>query len=194
SLAFASDGTSNTAAFSEKICSNAQGTAAGTVTVPCTKVKGGMTRSDTGPVIYVSGSPKPDACLTGAYGTDRTELVSAAEIWNGQILADGRSLNCGFHTVLPPNSPSCGHGASGGGAGGWGISSVTSNHRGGVNLTMLDGSVHFIADGIDCGNLAGIQGGHQEGTNTSPCNSGASNYGVWGAMGTPQGGESKGIE
>lgn len=43
---------------------------------------------------------------------------------------------------------------------------------------MMDGSVRFVSDTIDTGNLNDYQ-----------ATSGKSPYGVWGAMGTPQGGE-----
>ncbi|MBR6387675.1 MAG: DUF1559 domain-containing protein, partial [Thermoguttaceae bacterium] len=53
-----------------------------------------------------------------------------------------------------------------------------SNHSGGVNVGMLDGSVRFVSETIDCGNLNAYQ-----------VTAGKSPYGVWGAMGSPQGGE-----
>ncbi len=44
---------------------------------------------------------------------------------------------------------------------------------------MADGSVRFVSDTIDCGDLSAVS---TKGTGKSP-------YGVWGAMGTPAGGE-----
>ncbi|MCF0233890.1 MAG: DUF1559 domain-containing protein [Thermoguttaceae bacterium] len=77
-----------------------------------------------------------------------------------------------FHAVLPPNSPMC-----------TAFLSVfllppTSYHSGGVNAAMADGSVRFISDTIDCGDTTAFR----------PA-SGKSPYGVFGAMGTPSGGE-----
>lgn len=60
----------------------------------------------------------------------------------------------------------------------WGIYSSSSFHPGGANALVLDGSVHFIPETINTGNLAAPQ-----------VSSGASPYGVWGALGSMNGGE-----
>lgn len=89
-----------------------------------------------------------------------------------------------FHTVMPPNGPSCGND--------WGdtlISSPTSYHSGGVNGVMGDGSVRFISDTIDTGDLSYPISLNPAGvTNLRPV-AGKSPFGVWGAMGTINGGE-----
>jgi prepilin-type processing-associated H-X9-DG protein len=61
---------------------------------------------------------------------------------------------------------------------------ATSYHSGGVNVCFGDGTVHFVSNTIDCGN----QGYY---IFTEP--SGESPFGVWGAIGTIDGGESKSL-
>ncbi len=93
--------------------------------------------------------------------------------------------NCFFaavSTILPPNSAVC-----------WmtegsasphlmaGIWTSTSDHTGGVQVGMSDGSVRFVSDNIDTGNLGAVAPAGNSGI-MSP-------YGVWGAMGSKSGGE-----
>jgi len=183
-----SDGTSNTIGMSEKLCSNSTGVDT-TIGPADFTVKGGFT-SGGNATPYNGGPVIPQRCLDNAYNTtDRTILAGAFATWSGQLLGDARPANTAFHTVLPPNSPSCGHALSGGG-GGWGVFSASSNHTGGVNGMMMDGSVHFISDTVNTGNLSLTQGGMPTAANPTFANPGKSNYGVWGALGTPAAGES----
>jgi prepilin-type N-terminal cleavage/methylation domain-containing protein/prepilin-type processing-associated H-X9-DG protein len=89
--------------------------------------------------------------------------------------ADGAISYSGFTTNLPPNNPSCIQQSD------WnnGTAPPTSNHTGGVNAALADGSVRFIRDSINTGDL----------TNPGLNLSGPSPYGVWGALGTRAGGE-----
>jgi prepilin-type processing-associated H-X9-DG protein len=87
-----------------------------------------------------------------------------------------------INTVLPPNSPSCSVGApETNTCGSWGIFSAQSYHSGGVNVSMLDGSVRFVSDTINA---------ETAGSALSQKLDGESDFGIWGAMGTPNGGES----
>ena len=162
-LAAVIDGKTNTVALSER----AYG-------VNGNFIRGGVAEG------YPSINTNPAACLAsvnsqGAYLTTGNQEAGAR--WN-----DGYAVWTSFNTVLPPNSPSCCQSANGTSScdNSGGVFSVTSYHPGGVNASMLDGSVRFVSEQIDTGNTAlpeivGVG---------SP-----SNYGVWGKMGTINGGE-----
>jgi prepilin-type processing-associated H-X9-DG protein len=92
---------------------------------------------------------------------------------------DARILYTAFNAIMPPNSPSCTIGTVENNEGG--LYAASSNHSTGVNCGYVDGSVHFITNNVNTNGLpAGLQGKRPQGP---------SNYGVWGALGTPSGGE-----
>jgi len=103
--------------------------------------------------------------------------AGGSNAWRGMLPFDGRAANGRFTTVIPPNGPSCTYDKKSGDA--WGVYSPSSNHPGGVNGLYLDGSVHFVPETIDCGNLGS---GRDKQV-------GQSDFGVWGAIGTPSGNE-----
>lgn len=85
-----------------------------------------------------------------------------------------------FSTIMPPNGPSCGASYNNGSS--WAIG-PSSYHSGGVNVVRVDGSVSFISETIN-----NITAGYD--TGTARCKtSGKSDYGVWGALGSKDGGE-----
>ncbi|MDO5581503.1 MAG: DUF1559 domain-containing protein [Planctomycetia bacterium] len=94
---------------------------------------------------------------------------------------EGRSPCAYFQTVLPPNSPTCS-----GGIDQRGTTSVSSYHSGGVNVLLVDGSVKFVSETVECGDQTYVP--------TSSHNpdkiGGLSPFGVWGAMGSIAGCES----
>ncbi|MBO7679853.1 MAG: DUF1559 domain-containing protein, partial [Thermoguttaceae bacterium] len=93
--------------------------------------------------------------------------------------------------IIPPNGPSCARATLSTGYAP-AISAANSRHAGGVNAAMLDGSVRFISDGVDTGDLNSFgSGGSTDILAGLAPSSGKSPFGVWGAMGTPAGGESK---
>jgi len=125
----------------------------------------------------ISGTnTNPSTCFTTAgRGTYITPNVQSDRPL-GSLWHSGQFAFCAFNAVLPPNSPSCmndNYGDS------WGLFSASSYHPGGVNALMGDGAVRFINATIDTGDLT-----HAEVTG------GQSPYGVWGALGTKDGGES----
>ncbi|MDR0609820.1 MAG: DUF1559 domain-containing protein [Planctomycetaceae bacterium] len=196
-LSIITDGTSNTVLASEHNCG------------------GGMPndlRSGVHNVsgVFHSGSRllNPQICLT-------TDLNGSSEILNGiedtfpgspgAVVATGWSNNTGgyswldsgtffitFQTILPPNAPSCSEtNVANGFQNNRTLVPATSNHSGGVNLVLCDGAVRFISNTIDVGSELNLPPG---GTTSAPeAPTANSRYGVWGAMGTPQGKESKSL-
>lgn len=130
------------------------------------------------PSIWNNSVTNPAPCLTQRDTADMGYLPSSAQIysWRGMVYSDGRIAVSGFTTVTPPNSQSCAQNSTGDNA--WGIFPPTSHHAGGVNACFGDGSVSFISDSIDC-----------NGSNQDSVKSGPSPYGVFGAIGSPNGGE-----
>jgi prepilin-type processing-associated H-X9-DG protein len=102
--------------------------------------------------------------------------------WRGHRFLDGRMVHNGFVTIIPPNGPSCSSGSDDT----YAIMPPSSNHTGGVNACLADGSVQFVSETVHTDNLDGGVGGNQVTSGPSP-------YGVWGALGTAAGGESKSL-
>ena len=164
-----SDGTSNTIAMSEHNITDFD--------VTTTSASNRIEKAE-GTAISISGiATNPGECvavLNGKYYADGTQ-VKGRTGWNW---TDGQIEKIGFTTVLPPNGPSCIHDGNTAGDGTTTIMSPSSNHPGGVNAVRADGSVSFISETINTGNLGAA----------SPTG-GESPYGVWGALGSKNGKE-----
>lgn len=161
-LEFCTDGTSNTIGVAEGCSGDNRETS----------VKGGVALVG---AMWDGNNSRPGPCLSNGYkANDRTQVVETTDTWRGTFWYDGRTQSAGFSTNVPPNSVLCAWSNSYP----WIAGGASSYHSGGVNAAMMDGSVRFISDTIDTGNL-----------NSYQVSSGKSPYGVWGALGTPQGGE-----
>ncbi|MDO5566109.1 MAG: DUF1559 domain-containing protein [Planctomycetia bacterium] len=81
-----------------------------------------------------------------------------------------------FSTILPPNAPSClsaGNDRV--------LQSITSYHAGGANVSLYDGAVRFIPNSINT---------VRDDVSTPMVKDyGVSDFGIWGAMGSVNGGE-----
>lgn len=174
---FCTDGLSNTIAISEAVIEP----------MPNSKhVKGG---------VFIKASPDSNTPIgkcgfaavaepgsrTMLNSSAPTVTIGATDIGSNQRGCrawDSRLVYSGFHTVLPPNFPSCSHNDTAAPENTFGIYAAASNHPGGVNACLHDGSVRFIQETID------FNGGTENAKTTGP-----SSYGVWGALGTPAGKE-----
>ena len=190
-----SDGTSNTIAVAEKCIGQMWGagntaTWGSNATRPGLPVKRGLVVNRAiavaGPGNAVSADPAatPTAIPINCFGAavvDQTRRgflsVAAVGEIGGVRWADGIAAFSTFSTILPPNSPSCT--PDSGDPQGRVLSSASSEHTGGVNALRFDGSVSFISETIHHGDL-----------NLIPVRTGRSPYGVWGALGSIDGGES----
>jgi len=109
------------------------------------------------------------------------QLPVTEEPFRGGYWMDSRTGFTGFITNNPPNSPNCvDHGIDGHVA-------AQSYHFGGVNVGMMDGSVTFISDTIDCGDNT-VEMVVSTDWQGEPLHM-KSPYGVWGALGTRSCGE-----
>ncbi|MDO4586365.1 MAG: DUF1559 domain-containing protein [Planctomycetia bacterium] len=169
------DGTSNTIAVAEGALAT---------TAQSRKVKGDVA-VDTGLRI-------PNDCRSKVVAGNNN-VLSGTSFRNeapGQSHTDGRPGIMTFQTILPPNSPSCATDAHPGW--GWTFMSASSNHSGGVNGLRGDGSVSFYSDTIDAGdqNYDVMAGGTTDYPSNNQDPTGRSPFGVWGALGSIDGGES----
>ncbi|MCC7333898.1 MAG: DUF1559 domain-containing protein [Pirellulaceae bacterium] len=125
-------------------------------------------------------SSSPGVCYAQLDLNNPRQYAPTADVmaWGAVRWVHGSISWTGFNTVLPPNGPACAELSNDSHTGGQ-AHPPTSNHTGGVVLAMGDGSVRFVSEVIDTGNLY-----------AAPVTTGGpSPYGVWGALGSKDGGE-----
>jgi prepilin-type processing-associated H-X9-DG protein len=174
-------GTSNTLLFAECVIGNNHGGR----NAP---VRGGMAYgmpfgADAVPMRCLERAGKGGK-LVGEQNHDvLTDMRGAGLCW-----LSGRQANSQFFTILPPNSPSC---SSETDWPDWALNSAGSYHPGGCNVAVADGSVTFVSNDIDCGDLNRpaldtVNKSRSVALETAESTSyttGLSPWGVWGAMG-----------
>ncbi|MDR0609362.1 MAG: DUF1559 domain-containing protein [Planctomycetaceae bacterium] len=179
-MASVDDGTSNTIAFSEGAIPAIGGMK--TIFGEMARVTADLPKSGESPKDVFAAKTCLDTKGTGNYYAGSMTLSSDRI---GIRAFDSLIQYTGFATILPPNSPSCyretADNESGTGNANYAcLISATSYHNGGVNVALCDGSVRFVSQTVNWGS-----------DTTAKCvDSGSSPFGIWGAMGSINGGES----
>ena len=165
------DGTSNTMLVAESgiATSNA-------ATLQGLREGVGQTSAD----VYMSALSIIEECRALRNGS---KLRTATASRKGNRWADAYAQYTVIHSILPPNAPSCAPSSSE-----HGLMTAGSYHTGGCNIVLGDASVQFVSDTINS-----MRSDYQTllsgGATRSYGNSGESYFGVWGALGTRNGGE-----
>ena len=164
------DGTSNTIAVAERVAASFNINAKSSPDIR------------EGILTNVAGiTTSPGACLAAVAAVSnggRYTDWSAVKGKFSSVWQDGQPEINSFYTILPPNGPSCIDNNSGTADGNVNLMTASSFHTGGAQALLADGSVRFISENINTGNLGASTG-----------LGGQSPYGVWGALGTKKGGE-----
>ena len=182
------DGLSNTICAGEVVTSGGK-----------REVKADFVRNITDMRVNNNTSLYPARCKAGVhidperpqfYALNATVSASLSQAKHARW-ADCRPYYTAFHTILPPNNANCVDANNDGNHPGV-ISTAGSRHQGGAHVLMGDGAVIFITDSVEAGDPELPTVCVQRGGNRFPITSipgTASNYGLWGAMGTRDSGE-----
>jgi prepilin-type N-terminal cleavage/methylation domain-containing protein len=172
-----SDGTTNTALFSERVVgSNELGELLVKGVVLSSFNVGGCWDGSNQAASVKYRSQCLNSRTGDQYKNPLTGLSHPGDYWGytGWNYTDGHFMHTSFSTVISPNGPACQYRTNRD----IGIFTPTSNHPGGVIVGLADGSVRFISETIDIGTA---DAANRDG--------GISNYGVWGALGSRNGSE-----
>lgn len=164
------DGTSNTLMFAETVSGTGPRTGSSTTGIRSPLVGNFITLS----TMYTGTNSSPETCMNEVLDSKTYRRDIATSSWRGQRFGDGRVMHNGFTCNVPPNGPSCSHS----GDDNWGAAAASSMHSGGVNVCLADGSTKFISQTIDC-----------NGSSALTVTAGKSPFGIWGGLGTRDGGE-----
>jgi prepilin-type processing-associated H-X9-DG protein len=189
------DGTSNTIIWSERAVTPVAGNANGTLDRGLNSIVAYGHASFTawsswaGP-LYSGGTPASASMLAEfTPGNCLATLRNSKEYYEGSVAPGnhhsasswwmGMATSTLFTTIMPPNGPSCTTALPDSTLGMPAAVAPTSYHTGGVTVGFGDGSVRFVSDTIDSGP-----------SNAKCVTVGPSPFGVWGALGSHNGGES----
>lgn len=163
SMSALTDGTSNTVLLGETVGAGPGNTVLGGVALDF--------RDSSVAACLARVNPANPRLLTGTTRVDFRPTTGRA--W------DGRPYFTGFATMVAPNGPSCTWSNPDGNEM---MGTLQSFHTGGGQIARADGSVTFISQSIDTGNINFVDPFDTNVPGVSP-------WGVWGAMGSTGGGE-----
>jgi prepilin-type N-terminal cleavage/methylation domain-containing protein len=203
SLHSITDGTSNTAIFTERcvgIGGNSHTTNGGNIKqFVVLNADGMLTNYDNGMytfsplncmMSYTIGNFIKNKRTTNDASGNTVEVDQLTSGFAGTAWYDGWSPYSWATFITPPNSPSCFRAAElveGNYPYGPGIFPPTSYHANGVNVAKTDGAIIFVNDTIYCGDKLGGGTFYDEGM--TKIVSGKSEFGIWGSLGSKDGGE-----